>query len=141
MSWNRRNLVLVLATALTPVACGNGNAPVQAIETNVFEVSPAPTTTTVVYERGGLLDILGSVRATCAPYDLSVSTAAVRDTLILTFTAAVNGSACPQDRAWSKGYRATAAHVPRYIRYLKVLHTTDLSGPAPEVLFQGLLQP
>ena len=135
------NRALVLAITAVHLACGSGNAPVHSIESQVVEVTPAPATTTVGYEYDGQIVVRGAVHATCAPYSLSVSAVGVRDTLLITLIAAVAGTACPHDTLWSKGYRVTATHVPTGIRYLRILHTTDLPGETSEVLHEGPLQP
>jgi len=110
------------------------------MESRVEEVTPAPTTTTVVQERDGQILVRGAVLATCAPYSLSVSAVPVRDTLVITVVAAVAGTVCPHDVVWSKGYLVTATHVPSRVRALRVLHTTDLTSATSEVLYEGALQ-
>jgi hypothetical protein len=80
------------------------------------------------------LRIEGAVRATCTPYTLSSRASTVGDELLVTLTAAVAGTACPQDVAWRRRLAVRVAGVPAEVARVRVLHTADLPGATLETL-------
>ena len=132
-----RNTVLVLCAAAFAVpGCSNGSGPASQTRAHVVQLSPAPTTTTVVRHENELI-IRGALLATCAPYNLSTTTSQFNGRLVVTLTGSVSGTACPQDIVWTKGYRVTVSGAPGEVRLLRILHTIDVAEWTPEVIFEG----